>query len=166
METTTHSTMPVSLRITKNALPTATRLAGSELCNTLLVDAIDLMLLAKHSHWNVSGPSFAALHELFDRVFQGALEHVDLLGERVVQLGGRAGSARPTAEASIAGTWREHVDALSSALARFGARASAAIVRAEKLGDRVTADLLTQVARQTDERLWLVEAHLADERAP
>jgi DNA-binding ferritin-like protein len=29
--------------------------------------------MTKHAHWNVKGPSFIALHELFDQV----AEHVD-----------------------------------------------------------------------------------------
>jgi len=34
--------------------------------NARLADSIDLMHQAKQAHWNVKGPSFIALHTLFD----------------------------------------------------------------------------------------------------
>ena len=39
--------------------------------NARLADAIDLQLQAKQAHWNVKGPQFIALHELFDQVASG-----------------------------------------------------------------------------------------------
>jgi hypothetical protein len=39
-----------------------------ELCNASLADAVDLQLHCKHAHWNVKGPNFIALHQLFDQV--------------------------------------------------------------------------------------------------
>ncbi len=157
---------------TGRATSDATRGARAEMCNELLVDAIELMLQAKYAHWNVAGPHFAALHPLFDKVFAGALEHVDGLAERVVQLGGCArGTLQAVARASKAigdlgcdaASWREHVRALSIALSSLSARAVLGVERAEELGDPVTADLMTQIARSTDEHRWLVEAHLREE---
>jgi hypothetical protein len=39
-----------------------------EILNRSLADALDLKSPAKQAHWNVKGPSFIALHELFDQV--------------------------------------------------------------------------------------------------
>ena len=50
---------------TRNDLPLKTRKQVVELLNARLVDAIDLGLQAKQAHWNVKGPNFIALHELF-----------------------------------------------------------------------------------------------------
>jgi starvation-inducible DNA-binding protein len=36
--------------------------------NKRLADAVDLKSQAKQAHWNVKGPNFIALHELFDQV--------------------------------------------------------------------------------------------------
>ena len=55
-----------------------------------LADRIDLMHQAKQAHWNVKGPSCIALHKLFDEVVDAAEDSMDLLAERVVQLGGTA----------------------------------------------------------------------------
>jgi starvation-inducible DNA-binding protein len=55
---------------------------------------------------------------------------------------------------------REHIDALSTALAAFGKSAREAIDVAERFGDADTADVFTQISRETDKQLWLVESHL------
>ena len=53
---------------TKNDLPEAARSKLVKLLNTRLADCIDLQTQTKHAHWNVKGPGFIALHELFDKV--------------------------------------------------------------------------------------------------
>ncbi len=82
---------------TKNDLPEAARLEAMELLNQRLADCIDLQTQCKHAHWNVKGPAFIALHKLFDEINEEVEEYVDLLAERIVQLGGssaaRCGSA-------------------------------------------------------------------------
>ena len=60
------------------------------LLNQRLADCIDLQTQCKQAHWNVKGPSFIALHKLFDEINEDVEEYVDLLAERVVQLGGIA----------------------------------------------------------------------------
>jgi starvation-inducible DNA-binding protein len=57
-----------------------------------------------------------------------------------------------------------HVEALSTALAAFGKAARAAIDGTSEMGDQVTADLFTEVARGTDKDLWLVEVHAQAKR--
>jgi DNA-binding ferritin-like protein len=51
---------------------------------------VDLHRHAKQAHWNVGGPYFTALHELFDRIATAADKDADLLAERLVALGGTA----------------------------------------------------------------------------
>src|SRR5262245_14068818 len=80
---------------TKNDLSEATRAKIIELCNNRLADAIDLQTQCKYAHWNVKGPTFIALHELFDKINEDVEDYVDLIAERAVQLGGNAeGTAR------------------------------------------------------------------------
>jgi starvation-inducible DNA-binding protein len=53
--------------------------------------------MTKHAHWNVKGPSFIALHELFDQVAEHVEDHIDTIAERVTALGGTArGISRET----------------------------------------------------------------------
>src|SRR2546423_14370030 len=80
---------------TMNDLPENVRSQVSDLLNNRLAEAIDLQTQVKQAHWNVKGPQFIALHKLFDEINDAVVEYVDLLAERVVQLGGAAeGTAR------------------------------------------------------------------------
>ena len=88
---------------TKNDLPPDVRNQVVELLNQLLADCIDLQTQCKQAHWNVKGPSFIALHKLFDEINEAVEEYVDLLAERIVQVGGTAeGTARAVAARSRA----------------------------------------------------------------
>jgi starvation-inducible DNA-binding protein len=153
---------------TKNSLPQSIRLQSVELLNRNLASAIDLERQAKQAHWNVKGPNFIALHELFDKVAEAAEEFTDLLAERVTALGGVAeGRIEAVAEHSALSPYpgeitseREHVDVLSTALATFGKTAREAIDEAARFGDADTADVFTEISRETDKQLWLVETHL------
>lgn len=152
---------------TKNDLNLKTRTKIIAILGDRLADATDLMLETKQAHWNVKGPSFIALHELFDKINDASEEWVDMIAERIVQLGG---TAEGTVQAAAGRTsmepypleissGRDHVEALSSALAAFGKRARRAIDQTDRLGDKDTADLFTEVSRDVDKYLWFVEAH-------
>ena len=157
---------------TKNDLPEATRVKAVELLNARLADCTDLQTQTKQAHWNVKGPNFIALHELFDEINGEVEDYVDDIAERAVQLGGVAeGTARMVAKRSSLPEYplnavdgRSHVEALSSALAAFGKLARKAIDQANDFGDLDTADLFTEVSRGIDKWLWFVEAHLQAER--
>src|SRR6516225_9479863 len=83
---------------TKNDLPEGTRAKAVELLNARLADCIDLQTQTKQAHWNVKGPQFIALHELFDKINEEVEDYVDDLAERAVQLGGVVqGTARSVA---------------------------------------------------------------------
>jgi starvation-inducible DNA-binding protein len=157
---------------TKNDLPEATRVKVIELLNARLADCKDLQTQTKQAHWNVKGPNFIGLHELFDKINEEVDEYVDEIAERAVQLGGVAeGTARVVAKRSSLPEYplniadgRSHVEALSSALAAFGKGARKAINETNDLGDLDTADLFTEISRGIDKWLWFVEAHLQAER--
>ena len=152
---------------TKNDLPAETRAKLVSLLNSRLADCIDLQTQCKQAHWNVKGSSFIGLHKLFDDINSDVEEYVDLLAERVVQLGGVAeGTARCAAERSTLTEYPlnisegpEHVDALSTALATFGRVCREGIERADEADDADTADILTEISRGIDKWLWFVEAH-------
>jgi starvation-inducible DNA-binding protein len=157
---------------TKNDLPQQARVQLVELCNARLADAVDLQSQCKQAHWNVKGPDFIALHELFDKVNEDVEEYVDLIAERAVQLGGIAeGTARSVAKRSTLPEYAakgpngtDHVDALSSSLAAFGKLVRQAIDKSNELKDADTTDMFTEISRGTDKWLWFVEAHLQAER--
>jgi len=137
------------------------------LLNQRLADCIDLQTQCKQAHWNVKGPSFIALHKLFDEINEEVENYVDLLAERVVQLGGVAeGTVGVVAERSTLTDYPlaltpggEHVAALSDALAGVGRTARMGIEEMNDLQDADSADILTEITRGVDKWLWFVEAH-------
>lgn len=153
---------------TRNDLPPALRLQACKLLNQRLADCIDLQTQCKQAHWNVKGVNFIALHKLFDDINETVEAYVDLLAERVVQLGGVAeGTLRLVATRSTLDVYpplitdaAQHVDALASALAAFGRSARRGIDDMAELGDAASADMLTEIVRGIDKWLWFVEAHL------
>ena len=152
---------------TENDISQKRRVELIALMNQRLADAVDLQLQMKQAHWNVKGPSFIALHQLFDLVDEAVESYVDLIAERIVQLGGVAEgtvgevATRTRLEAyplSI-GDGLAHVQAVSKALSAFGHETRNTIEQAGELDDAVTADLFTEIARGIDKWLWFVEAH-------
>jgi starvation-inducible DNA-binding protein len=152
---------------TKNDLPATARAEVVGLLNQRLADCIDLQTMCKQAHWNVKGPQFIALHKLFDEINDAVGEYVDLIAERITQLGGVAeGTARAVAEHTTLAEYpltisrgEDHVGALSSALAQFGRTARIGIEEMNELEDADTADILTEISRGIDKWLWFVEAH-------
>jgi starvation-inducible DNA-binding protein len=56
------------LHSTRNDLSKSIRAKAIELLDARLADATDLQTQLKQAHWNVKGPTFIALHELFDKI--------------------------------------------------------------------------------------------------
>src|SRR5262249_27050179 len=122
-----------------------TRVKVVELLNARLADCIDLQTQTKKAHWNVKGPSFIALHELFDKINEEGGGLPGGVAEGTARLVAKRSSLAEYPAQAVDG--RSHVEALSSALAAFGAAARKGIDQANDLGDLDTADLLTEVSR-------------------
>ena len=155
---------------TRIDIPEVVRVKLIALLNQALATALDLKTQVKSAHWNVKGPSFQSLHELFD-VLAGELEdHIDTLAERATALGGVAlGTARLAVQASIlpeypldARKGLDHVTALAQRYALFAKQLRDFIDEADELDDDGTQDLFTEVSRSIDKRLWFLEAHLQE----
>lgn len=134
--------------------------------NTQLSHLLDLAASAKQAHWNVMGPNFTALHELFDSVATHARDHADLVAERARALGGLAhGTIRETAANStlepfpgkstdwkmLTSTLREHALACAARL-----RGSAAAMGNEP----ATQDLYIGIIEVLEKDAWMLGSHL------
>src|SRR6476646_5856826 len=168
MKSTTNKPTPQpKMYETENDIPEQRRAELNKLMNQRLADAVDLQSQMKQAHWNVKGPHFIGLHELFDQVDEAVESYVDLIAERIVQLGGIAeGTARVAASRSRLEEYpldiadgAAHVEAVARALSTFGHEARMTIDETAGLDDADTADLFTEVSRGIDKWLWFVEAH-------
>ena len=159
--------MKTKLTHTRNGLPEKTRIEVTARLQDRLADSIDLMMQAKQAHWNIKGPHFIPLHELFDKIYTDTSVYVDLIAERIVQLGGiaqgtiRAAAARsglPEYPIDIS-SGHKHVADLAHAIAFYSEMIREAIALTTQLDDAGTTDILTQILRGADMNLWFVEAH-------
>jgi starvation-inducible DNA-binding protein len=149
-------------------LDDSTRRKIIDILNARLADTLDLKTQTKQAHWNVKGPEFYQLHELFDQIATHLEDQADMIAERVTALGGTAlGTARLAASNSSIPEYDldavngiEHVVALSERLAKAANQFREDIDRADELGDKGTADLFTEIVRDADKDLWFLEAHL------
>ena len=152
---------------TENDISRERRTELNALMNRRLADAVDLQMQMKQAHWNVKGPSFIGLHELFDKVAEAVEVYVDQIAERIMQLGGIAeGTVRMAASRSRLPEYplaisdgMAHVEAVARALSTFGKEVRTTVDEANDLNDADTADLFTEISRGTDQWLWFVEAH-------
>lgn len=157
---------------TRNTLSENIRAQSVELLNKHLAASIDLHAQVKQAHWNVRGPSFIAIHELFDKVSIAVEEFSDQVAERAGGLGGTAeGTVQIAAERSFLVPYnigiadeKEHVFAVAGALAAFGQSTREAVTKATDFGDADTADLFTEISRGIDQQLWFVESHAVPTR--
>ena len=155
------------MQSTHNTLGETIRAQSIEILNKHLAAAIDLHAQVKQAHWNVRGPGFIALHELFDRVSEEVEGFSDKLAERAGGLGGTAhGTLQVAVERSFLVPYphgiadgQQHVFAVAGSLAAFGQSIRDAIKPVGDFGDLTTADLLTEVSRGIDLQLWFVESH-------
>jgi starvation-inducible DNA-binding protein len=159
----TARTYPTSVGVPEN-----NRQALIALLSARLADSADLRTQVKWAHWNVKGLHFIQLHELFDSVASHLEEQTDTIAERVTTLGGVAnGTAREVAAKSAlkeadltASDGPSMLKFLVHNVAHHANALREAVQESSDLGDAISADLFTQLARELDKDLWFLEAHL------
>jgi starvation-inducible DNA-binding protein len=152
---------------TEYDIPEQRRSELNALLNQRLASAVDLRTQVKQARWNVKDLSFIGLHELFDQVDEAVESYVDMIAERIVQLGGIAeGTARVAASRSQLEEYPltiadglAHVEAVARALSNFGREARNTVAEAEELDDADTAALFSEITRGIDKWLGFVESH-------
>jgi starvation-inducible DNA-binding protein len=152
----------------RNDLSQKARTEVVDLTNRAIASLIDLQLQTKQTHWNLRAPQFIAIHEMLDELYADLDKYVDVLAERITQLGG---TAYGTLEAVTAHTkletypakvhtWESRIEHFANVIAIAGAQCREAIDQTDEAGDAVSADIYTGVARGIDMWLWKVESHL------
>lgn len=133
----------------------------------LLADSYTLYLMTHNFHWNVTGPMFNTLHQMFMTQYTESWNALDSIAERIRALGHYApGSYRKYAKlSSIAEPDSvpealEMVRLLVSANESVAKTARAAFEKADAANDQPTADLLTQRLDVHEKNAWMLRSLL------
>ena len=135
----------------------------------LLADSYTLYLMTHNFHWNVTGPMFQTLHQLFMTLYTEQWAAVDLIAERIRSLGAPAPgsyeqfakltSIKPTKGQPNA---REMMIELVEGQETIARVARGMFRNAELAGDQPTCDLLTQRMQIHEKNAWMLRSLLAE----
>ena len=134
----------------------------------LLADSYTLYLKTHNYHWNVTGPQFNTLHQMFEQQYTELATAVDEIAERIRALGIRApGSYREFIEMTSIeeGSGTEAAEDMIRELA-IGQETVVRTARetfpaADAANDEPTADLLTQRMQIHEKNAWMLRSMLA-----
>lgn len=138
--------------------------------NSLLADTFTLYLTTHNFHWNVTGPMFNTLHNMFMAQYTELWNAVDPIAERVRALGYPAiGSFAQFKQASSLPDAPEQPPKATEMIRTLvaGHEAVARTARAlfplvDKASDEPTADLLTQRLDIHEKTAWMLRSLLED----
>ncbi|AQS39477.1 DNA-binding ferritin-like protein (oxidative damage protectant) [Shewanella psychrophila] len=136
--------------------------------NQVLADTYSLYLKTHSFHWNVTGPMFTSLHQLFEEQYTELATAVDLIAERVRALGARALGSY-SAYAALTGIKEDHGITDANEMLRELLKGQEVIIRnirslyplINHANDEATADLLTQRIQTHEKTAWMLRSLLA-----
>jgi starvation-inducible DNA-binding protein len=148
----------------KSPLSDDARKVTGDALQDALVDLIDLGLVAKQAHWNLTGRNFRSVHLELDKVVEIARNHADVVAERAVAIGVNPdGRVRTVADASRLGQLEagylqddKVIAAMTDLLAEIVQRFRAHIDATDD-ADLVSQDLLIAATRDLEEQHWMFE---------
>lgn len=132
-----------------------------------LADSYTLYLQTHNFHWNVTGPMFNALHNMFMVQYTEQWQALDLIAERIRALGHPAPGtyaeyAKLASIKEVAGVPKalEMVRVLVEAQEATARTARGLFPIVEKANDQPTADLLTQRIDVHEKTAWMLRSLL------
>lgn len=140
---------------------------AAELSKTL-ADTYTLYMMTHNFHWNVTGPMFSTLHDLFMTQYTEMWQALDAIAERIRAVGHYApGTYAQYAELSSinepAGvpSAQEMMQLLMTGNEAVAKTARKAFQCADEANDQPTADLLTQRLDIHEKNAWMLRSLLA-----
>lgn len=135
--------------------------AISEALLPVLADHYALYLKMQGYHWNVTGPSFYALHKLFGKKYQSLAENVDEIAERIRTLGPKVAASFSEFQ-RLSSIQDGAVDLKAEDMIGDLVKGYETLVQgirkvfklAEKADDQVTMDLLTSLLTSHEQTVW------------
>jgi starvation-inducible DNA-binding protein len=148
-------------------IPTEQREQIAEGLSRLLADSYTLYLKTHNFHWNVTGPSFNALHTMFETQYTELALAVDQIAERIRALGVYApgsyrqfGALTSIEEETEVPTAKEMIRLLVEGQEAVVRTARSIFPAADAAGDEPTADLLTQRMQTHEKNAWMLRSML------
>jgi len=145
----------------------ADRKRMSEDLSRVLADSYTLYLKTHNYHWNVEGPHFKALHDLFEEQYTDLATAVDEIAERIRALGHYApGSYKAFTDLSAVKEetgnpdWQTMLRRLAEDQETLVNTCRGALKTAGEIDDVSTDDLLNQRMRTHEKNAWMLRAHL------
>lgn len=133
----------------------------------LLADSYTLYLMTHNFHWNVTGPHFNSLHQMFMAQYTEQWAALDLIAERIRALGhpapgtyrefARLASIKEVEGVPSADEMVRHLVAAQEATARTARKVFPVV---ESANDQPTADLLTQRLEVHEKTAWMLRSLL------
>ncbi len=140
----------------------------SDALSKTLADTYMLYLKTHNYHWNVTGPHFHSLHEMFEEQYTELASAVDEIAERIRAIGFFApGSFKQFAKLSRIEEEDEVPDAmtmvkrLTIANEQVLKSARAVLPACEKAGDEATLDLMTQRLHVHSKVAWMLRSTIS-----
>ena len=137
--------------------------------SALLADSYTLYLMTHNFHWNVKGPQFNSLHNMFMTQYTEQWNALDLIAERIRALGHPApgtykefvklGSIEEVEGVPQATDMVRHLVAAQEATARTARKLLPIVAEAN---DQPTADLLTQRLDVHEKTAWMLRSLLEE----
>lgn len=131
----------------------------------VLADTYVLMNRAQLYHWNVDGPQFKSLHDLFEAQYRELFEAVDEIAERIRTIGyytpGTLDDLLHVSEIPrerIARDSREILLHVIEGHQQVIQRVRLAMRQAEAASDEGTLDLLTERLRSHEKTAWMLRS--------
>ncbi len=134
----------------------------------LLADSYTLYLKTHNYHWNVTGPQFNTLHQMFEEQYTELATAVDEIAERIRALGIKAPGSyvefsdlTSIKEGNGEETAEEMIRQLAIGQETVVRTAREAFPAADDANDEPTADLLTQRMQSHEKNAWMLRSMLA-----
>jgi starvation-inducible DNA-binding protein len=145
----------------------ASRKETSEGLSRLLADTYTLYLKTHNFHWNVTGPHFNSLHQMFMGQYTEIWNAIDIIAERIRSLGFFAPGSYSTfakltsvKESDGVPSAEEMVKQLVEGHETVARTAREIFPMAEKANDEATCDLLTQRIQIHEKTAWMLRSFL------
>ncbi len=147
----------------------ADRAKIAEGLSRFLADSYTLYLMTHNFHWNVTGPMFNTLHQMFMQQYTEQWNALDMIAERIRALGHPApGSNRDFAKLSSIEEPKgvpkatEMIRLLVAAQEATARTARSLFPIVEKANDQPTLDLLTQRLEVHEKTAWMLRSLLEE----